>query len=282
MRLPEKTRQEGLTLKVSDTVSAAYPFTIAARLAVGIHPVTSPVIAADGSIITTISGSRGQRVAQPIVRITRSGDKIPLACEVMNPTGLAFDGSGSLYISSRNDGVVFRCTESEELKVVAEDLGVACGIIFDSRSFLYVGDRSGKIYRIDPSGNKEEFALLEPSISAYHLAIDSQDRLYVTGPTFSMRDSLYRISDQGKSEVLLQGLARPQGITVLPGGELLIATSYEGKKGIFRFNPDSREIWHYIAAPTLVGVAVSGEDIFLADSNSLFWIQQGTRAAKSD
>jgi sugar lactone lactonase YvrE len=279
VRLPENSIDEDITLAIGAEKSEPHPFTIAKRLAAGLHPVTSPVIAPDGSIITTISGSRGQQVAQPVIRVTRQGKKEPLPCEVMNPTGLAFDREGILHISSRNDGIVYRCTGAGELETVAEELGIACGIAFDSKNFLYVGDRSGRVYRIDPAGTKEEFALLEPSISAYHLAVDREDRLYVTGPTFSMRDSLYRISAQGKSEVLLQGLARPQGMVFLPGGDLLIATAYQGKKGIFRFNPSSRDFSHYVTAPTLVGVAVSGEDMFLVDGSSLFWIQKGTGGA---
>ncbi len=272
VRLPESRQAPGVSLRVGDQTSNVHPFRLACRLAGELHPVTNPAIAPDGSIVTTISGSRGQQVAQPVVRVTRSGEKIPLACELMNPTGLAFDRDGRLYISSRNDGVVFRYTESEELEVVADDLGVACGIVFDSKGYLYVGDRSGKIFRVDPSGNKEEFALLEPSISAYHLVMDCQDRLYVTGPTFSMRDSLYRISAQGKSEVLLRGLARPQGMAFLPGGDLLISASYRGKKGVFKYDPSTSELDYYIAAPILVGIVVSGNDIFLADGASLFWI----------
>lgn len=280
VRLPEEPRSLGITLKLGTKASEVFPFALAVRLAGGLHPVANPVIAPDGSLITTISGSRGQQVSQPIVRVTRSGEKIPLACEIMNPTGLALDSDGRLYVSSRNDGTVFRYTDSEDLEVVAEDLGVACGIVFDSKGYLYVGDRSGKVFRIDPSGNKEEFALLEPSISAYHLAMDSQDRLYVTGPTFSMRDSLYRISVEGKAEVLLQGLARPQGVAIVPGGELLIATAYEGKRGIFKFNPSTRDMVHYITGPILVGIAISGEDLFLADNSSLYWIRPRGGAAR--
>ncbi len=282
VRLPEQPAVPGISLQVANQASKVYSFTLATRLAAGLHPVTSPVVAPDGSIITTISGSRGQRVAQPVIRVTRSGEKVPLACEVMNPTGLAFDREGHLFISSRNDGVVYRYAEDSDLEVVADELGVACGIVFDSKNYLYVGDRSGKIYRVDPSGEKEEFALLEPSISAYHLAIDPQDRLYVTGPTFSMRDSLYRISAQGKSEVLLRGLARPQGMAFLPDGELLITASYEGRKGVFRFNPSTHALTHHITAPILAGVAISGEDIFLADSSSIFWIRQAAQAAVGD
>jgi sugar lactone lactonase YvrE len=273
VHLPESPNGLGLSLKMGESVSPVFPFSLATRIANDLQPVTNPVIAPDGSIITTISGARGQQIEQPLIRVTRNGDKIPFQCEIMNPTGLAFSKDGQLYISSRNDGTVLRYTDFEQIEVVADDLGVPCGIAFDSKGLLYVGDRTGKIYRIDKSGGKEEFAQLEPSISAYHLAFDSADRLYVTGPTFSIRDGLFRISRKGQSELLLRGLARPQGLAFLPGGDLLICAGFEGKKGVFRYSPHSGTFQHFIAAPVLVGLAVSGQELFLAENSSLYMMR---------
>jgi sugar lactone lactonase YvrE len=270
-RLPDSPQSLGLALKVGRTVSAVFPFSLAARLATDLHPVANPVVGPDGAVITTISGGRGQQIAQPLVRITKGGDKIHFNCEIMNPTGLAFSRDGQLYISSRHDGTVVRYTDYEHLDTIAEDLGIPCGIAFDSKNLLYVGDRTGKIYRIESSGNREEFARLEPSIAAYHLAIDSEDRVYVTGPTLSMRDCLLRFSRSGKAETLANGLARPQGMAFLPDGDLLICAAYEGKKGVFRYSPKNGSISHHIAAPVLVGLAIAEKDIFLATGSSIYW-----------
>jgi len=275
--LPESPASLGLALKVKRTVSEVFPFSLAVRLSADLHPVANPVIAPDGSIITTISGSRGQQVAQPLIRITKRGDKIPYPCEIMNPTGLAYSPDGQLYISSRNDGTVLRYTDSEQLDVVAEDLGVPCGIVFDSKGLLYVGDRTGRIFRIDRAGHKEEFARHEPSVSAYHLAIDAEDRLYVTGPTMAMRDCLCRFSKAGVAETVIEGLARPQGMAFLPDGDLLIATGYQGKKGIFRYSPKDGSLSHYIAAPILVGLAVTKHNIYLASNDSIYQSAVGSR-----
>ncbi len=272
--LPESPKSLGLVLKVNKAVSEVFPFSLASRICTDLHPVANPVIdPEDGSIITTISGGRGQQVEQPLIRITQQGDRTPFQCEIMNPTGLAFSPEGQLHISSRHDGTVLCYTDYERLDLVAEDLGIPCGIVFDSQSSLYVGDRTGKIYRIDASGRKEEFANLEPSISAYHLAIDAKDRLYVTGPTFAMRDCLVRFSKKGEAEPVLEGLARPQGMAFLPDGDLLISAGYKGKKGIFRFSPEDGSIAHYITAPILVGLAIAGQDIYLATSSSIYRAQ---------
>ncbi len=278
-RIPRKARDPGVRLLAGGESSSLFPFTVALGLASGLHPVTNPVLAPDGSVITTISGSRGQQVAEPLVRVTREGKKAPFACQIMNPTGLAFGPDGQLYVSSRHDGVVYRYTDFARLDVVAEDMGIACGIAFDSRGNLYVGDRSGRIIRVGASGGKEEFARLEPSVSAYHLAIDSNDAVYVTGPTLAVRDKLYRISPGGTVEAVLDGLARPQGLAVTAGGDLLITSSHQGRKGLFRFSPESAEIEHYVAGPTLVGVALSGDDLFLADSESVLWLPSSSKPA---
>ncbi len=271
VRLPESPHSLGLALRVGRSLSGVFPFSLGARLAAELHPVANPVIAPDGSVITTISGARGQQISQPLVRVTKRGDKIPYNCEIMNPTGLAFSPDGQLYISSRTDGTVLRYTDYECLDIVAEELGVPCGLAFDSKGSLYVGDRTGKIYRISGSGKKEEFARLEPSVSAYHLAIDSRDRLYVTGPTFSMRDSLVRFSGRGEGELLVKGLARPQGMAFLPEGDLLICAAYEGKKGVFRYSPKDGSIRHYMTGPVPVGLAIADQDIFLATRDSIYW-----------
>jgi len=279
VRLPDNPKSLGIALRVKEKLSDVFPYNLATQLAADLHPVANPVVAPDGTLVTTISGARGQQVTQPLVRITRRGEKIPYQCEIMNPTGLAFSRDGQLYISSRHDGTVQRYTNFEQLEVIADDLGIPCGIVFDSKGLLYVGDRTGRILRIDASGNKEEFAELEPSISAYHLAVDSKDRLYVTGPTFSMRDRLVRFSSKGKAETLVEGFARPQGIAFLPGGDLLISAGFQGKKGIFRYSPEDGSIQHFIAAPILAGLAIAGQAIFLASSTSIYLLQLSSQTA---
>ena len=59
-------------------------------------------------------------------------------------------------------------------------LGVATGLAFDADQNLYVGDRSGTIFKISQQRQIYVFATLEPSIAAYHLASGPDGYLYVT------------------------------------------------------------------------------------------------------
>ena len=272
-RMPDNPGAPGITLEVDGERSAVFPVGLGARLADDLHPVANPVIAADGSVVTTVSGARGQRIARPIVRVSRRGEKTSYDCQVMNPTGLAFGPDSQLYVSSRSDGTVFRYVDFERLETVADDLGICCGIVFDSRGNLLVGDRTGRIFRIDPSGRRTELAHLEPSISAYHLAVDASDNLYVTAPTISVRDSLFRITPDGEVSTLQTGLGRPQGMAFGPDGDLWLCASFEGKKGIFRYALSRRTLVFAVAASTLVGLAIDGEDLFAVDSTCLYRLQ---------
>src|SRR5206468_9660662 len=118
----------------------------------------------------------------------------PFVAEMMNPTSIAFDREGQMYVSSRYDGAVYRVAPNATMTTYAEGMGVATGIAFDREQNLYVGDRSGTIFKISRSRQIYVFATLEPSIAAYHLAFGPEDYLYVTGPTTSSFDSVYRLS----------------------------------------------------------------------------------------
>ena len=64
----------------------------------------------------------------------------------------------------------------------AEGMGVATGIAFDAEGNLYVGDRSGTIFKIGRDRQIFVFATIEPSVSAYHLAFGDNGNLYVHRP----------------------------------------------------------------------------------------------------
>src|SRR6185437_11375682 len=106
----------------------------------------------------------------------------PLATDLMNATGLAFDSEGVLYASSRHDGIVYQVSQAGNVAVYVEGMGVATGIVFDPEENLYVGDRSGTVFKISRQRQIYVFATIEPSIAAYHLAFGPDDTLYVAGP----------------------------------------------------------------------------------------------------
>jgi hypothetical protein len=212
VRVPEGAVSGELTVdngkSVSSPVSVAVGMTIAERL----HPVANPAVDAAGNIFTTFSGGRGQKVPISVFKIDRDHHMRSFQTELMNPTGLAFDAGGLLYVSSRAEGAIYRITPDGMRTTFAEGMGIATGIAFDPEWNLYVGDRSGTIFKIDRDRKIFVFATLEPSVAAYHLAFGPDGGLYVTGPTTSSYDHVFCISPAGEVTTFYRGLGRPQGL----------------------------------------------------------------------
>jgi sugar lactone lactonase YvrE len=190
---------------------------------------------------------------------------------------MAFDSQGRLYISSRHDGFVYLVTPTGNMSVFVEGMGVATGLAFDAEENLYVGDRSGTIFKISPDRQIFVFATLEPSIAAYHLAFGPDGYLYVTGPTTSSFDSVYRISSHGEVEVFYRGLGRPQGMAFDEEDQLYVAASLSGRKGVVRITPDRRAEL-FVSGPGIVGLAFSpSRSMILATSNALYRVDVGIK-----
>jgi sugar lactone lactonase YvrE len=236
--------------------TAAVPLRVARELSNGLHPVTSPAVSRSGMIYATISGPRGKSTPVSVVRISPDGRGTPFVTGILNATGLAFNPEGDLFVTSRAEGIVYRVDAAGEFAVYAEGLGIATGAAFDAEGNLYVGDRSGTIFKVNAERSIFVHATLEPSISAYHMTIDANGTLYVTGPTPGSNDAIYAISPHGDVAVQYRGLGRPQGLAAAQDGSLYVAASSRGRRGIVRVTPDG-EASLVLSGADLVGIAFS-------------------------
>src|SRR5579864_9528627 len=148
---------------------------IASPFATGLHQVDNPVFDRDGNLYVTYSGTRGQQVPVSIFRVDPNGTRETFSSGIVNPTSMALDPEGRLYVSSRFEGTVYRVRFDGSVEPFANDLGVACGLAFAPDGTLFVGDRSGTLFRVDRAGRATAFASLPPSIAAFHLAIGPDD-----------------------------------------------------------------------------------------------------------
>ena len=254
-RVPEGAEGGALRIKMGATESAPFPLALGAQVADNLHPVSSPAVDADGNTYVTFSGQRGQKVPVSLYKITSANAVKPFITEMMNPTGLAIDRDGFLYVSSRNDGTIHRVSADGRSMQWIEGMGIATGLAFDKAGNLYVGDRSGTIFKINPEREIFVFATLEPSLAAYHLAFSPADELYVTGPTTSSFDRVYRINPAGEVSTFFRGLGRPQGLAFDRAGNVYVAGSLAGKRGIVRITPNAdAEI--VLSGSNIVGLAL--------------------------
>jgi sugar lactone lactonase YvrE len=246
--------------------SNSFQITIGRKIAEDLHLVANPAVDPnDDAIILTRSGSRGQQLPVTLFRLEKTGFLTEMSAEIMNPTGVAFDRDGQLFVTARGDGEVFRVSVDEEVVPFATDLGIPTGIAFDKNGEMFVGDRGGTLYRVTDAGKGESFALLEPSVSAYHLAFGAQDAsLYVTAPGLSSFDAIYRIDRDGFDEIFYRGLGRPQGLAFDRAGNLYAAACIGGRHGIVRIAPDGEAAEIFVAGMNVVGLCFTRKGELIA------------------
>lgn len=264
-------------LEAAGAESNGHVVSMGKTLANDMHIVANPAIdPADDALVITRSGSRGQQLQNTLYRLETDGYLDELPVEMMNPTGIAFGPSGTMYVTNRAEGTVCRIDRGEEAVVVASGLGVATGIAFDRNGRMHVGDRGGTIHRVSESGITERFATVEPSVAAYHLAFGPDGRLYVSSPGFWSHDAIYAIEPDGHVERFVKGLGRPQGLAFDREGNLYAAACHRGRHGIVKIHAGSLEIEHYAAGGNVVGLCFTRKgEMVVATSDAVYSLNVG-------
>jgi sugar lactone lactonase YvrE len=275
LRVPEEATTGLIEVRSPSGASNSVPLRVARELTAGLHPVTSPAVSRSGMIYATISGPRGKQTPVSIVRVSPDGRGTPFVTGILNATGLAFNPDGDLFVTSRAEGNVYRIDPSGESTVYAEGMGVATGAAFDAEGNLFVGDRSGTIFKIDPQRKIFVYATLEPSVAAYHLAVNAEGTLFVTAPALNSNDAVWAIDTHGQAEVWYRGLGRPQGLALSKDGDVYVTACLHGRRGLVRIT-SAGDASLVLAGPNLVGVAFSplGTTV-LATSEAVFDVDLG-------
>ncbi len=276
-RVPQEAVYGEVLVRNGSAESESAEVVVATLVADNLHPVANPAIDREGNVFTTFSGSRGQKTPVSVYKIDPAGEVTPFLSDLTNATGLAFDSEGVLHVSSRFDGIVYQVSDSAIMTVYVEGMGVATGIAFDAEGNLFVGDRSGTIFKISKSRQIYVFTTLEPSVAAYHLAFGPDGYLYVTGPTTSSYDCIYRVAPSGEVETFFRGLGRPQGLAFDADGNLYAAASWRGRKGIVRLTPKA-EITQFLSGSNIVGLAFAPSgDLYITTTGALYRAPVGIR-----
>jgi len=271
-RVPEGATSGQVVVGTNGHVSNPHSINVAVPVADNLHPVTNPALDREGNIYVTFSGSRGQKVPVSIFKIDTNYAVTPFLSDMMNATAIAFDREGQMYVSSRHDETVYQVAPNGTMSTYAEGMGIATGIAFDAAENLYVGDRSGTIFKIARDRQIFVFATLEPSVSAYHLAFGPGGDMFVTGPSTSSFDCVYRVDPHGTVTVFYRGLGRPQGLALDIEGNVYVAASLAGKRGIVKITPQGIANLE-VSGQGLVGLAFApGKSAILATNSAVHHI----------
>ncbi len=253
-------------VQLAGDAGASVTVSIGAEWATGLHQVDNPVFDRSGNLFVTYSGPRGQEAPVSVFRVTTAGSREPFASGIVNATSMVIGPDDHLYVSSRFEGAVYRVGADGEAKQIATDLGVACGLAFDAAGWMYVGDRSGTIFRVR-DGTATTFASLPPSVAAFHLAMSPGGDLIVTAPTLGTYDFVYRIDPDGNVRQSGLPMGRPQGVAFSPDGELYVVDALAGACGVFRLPADDSTPELMVSAASLVGIAFGPHGEFVVASN---------------
>src|ERR1700687_619952 len=193
---------------------------------------------------------------------------------VTNP---ALDADGNIYVTfsgSRGQKVpvaIFKIDTNYNVKPFLAEMTNATAIAFDRVGQMYVSSRfDGTVYLVAPNGTMYTYA--------EGMGGPGGD-LFVTGPTTSSFDAVHKIDSHGSVSTFYRGLGRPQGLAFDIDGNLYVAASLSGKRGIVRLTPDAKASLE-VAGPGLVGLACApGKSAVLATTGAvhhLSWGVQGT------
>jgi len=266
-----------VSLETGGEQSDPYEIVVGKRVVSDMHIVANPAVdPKDDSIVFTRSGGRGQELPNTLYRLEPDGYVDELPAQIKNPTGLAFDEVGDLYVTNRADGEVSRVIHGDEVQLYATHLGIATGIAFDADGAMYIGDRAGTIYRIPRPSLIETFAVLEPSVAAYHMAFGPDGTLYVTAPGLASSDRIYSIDRDGVVNPFFRGLGRPQGLAFDRDGNLYVAACYKSRRGIVRIARGGASARLFMSGMNVVGLCFTRKgDLIAATNDSLYSIPAG-------
>ena len=92
------------------------------------------------------------------------------------------------------------------------------------------------------------------------------DSVYVTAPTLSAYDSVYRVAADGTVSSVDDSFGRPQGLAFDASGSALVVEALAGVSGLYRLRPPQPPEL-LVAGPGLVGVAVDPSGGLVVCSN---------------
>ena len=110
----------------------------------------------------------------------------------------------------------------------------------DGTARMFVGDRSGTIFRVAPAEQPAVLATLPASVAAYHLAVGPDGWVYVSVPTLVVMRPIYRVSTEGASRSLTTAFGRPQGLAFDAAGIAPRRRSAGRASGVYRLEERSR------------------------------------------
>lgn len=144
--------------------------------------------------------------------------------------GPAFDRTGRLYVTDLAHGRIFRFSQSGNVDVFADYGGEPNGLKLHRDGRIFVADRREGILAFDPQTSTKNIILAGPGtgeafFGPNDLHFSTEGDLYFTDQGDSAIEApygrVYRLTAAGKLELLMDGLAGPNGLALSPDEKIL-------------------------------------------------------------
>jgi len=152
----------------------------------------------------------------------------------LQPEHLAFDRSGNLFVSDRNNQSILKLTPDGKKSTFAIGIKDPVDLTFDDKSNLFVLDSdSNSIFRFTPDGKQSTFAsgLTHP----VDLAIDRGGNLFVTASD----GTIFKFTPDGTKTTFFSKMGWPHAMAIDRAGNLFVGDM--DNHLILKFTPDAEK-----------------------------------------
>lgn len=174
-----------------------------------------------------------------------------------SPTGLAYDSSGSLYVTEWSADRVTRVDPTGVRRPVTDEVRSPSGVVVGRDGTVYVALYSdGVVYRLRSDGRPGEFVRNLRTPAGLSIGRDGHFLIADRG-----LNQILRADAAGSTQVLAQGLATPVGVVEFADGTLVVS-NFAG--GVVEVRPGGaqRNLTKPLRAPA-VGIVTDGADAVL-------------------
>lgn len=159
--------------------------------------------------------------AKTIVKIDAQGDTTTVSDVIgsLPAQGLVYAGSGELFVSTRDDGVVKRVSAQGVVSDYITSLNGPEALAKDNAYLYIVESGANKVIKVDAQGNKTDFATgFSYPVS---MAISSSGNLYVGD---MLDNKIVKVDAQGNKTDFVTGIRGPRALACDSSGNLYATT----------------------------------------------------------
>jgi sugar lactone lactonase YvrE len=206
------------------------PLIVSAVAVLAVALVPSSGLAAPGDLYVTASDT--------IFKFTQDGTKTTFASGLSGALGLAFDGSGNLFVAEFDKNRILKFAPDGTRSVFAGGIVRPFGLAFDRAGNLFAVDGGANaVFKYTPDGTKTTFAAGFAGPAG--LACDRLGNVFVAD---SVGNQIVKVTPTGvQTTFASSGLNQPFALTFDSSGTLLFVADF-GSGTIFRYSGGTRAV----------------------------------------